>query len=78
MSATVSLTEALADGRAAVECSAVELKGSTAWLHPADSDRTLVVPMDNIAGVEGGEVDRAVEQIPTQGGQVTEVVTEVS
>lgn len=78
MTATAFLTEPLTDGREAIECEAVELKGSTAWLHPSEDDQTLVVPIQHLAGVEGEDVDQEVEQIPTQGGQVTEVVTHVS
>jgi hypothetical protein len=32
---------------------------------------------DARARIEGGDVERSVEQIPTQGGQYTEVVTTV-
>lgn len=77
MGATVFLAEPLGD-RERVECEAVQLKGSTAWLHPSEGDQTLVIPAGNLAGIEGDDVDRDVEQIPTQGGQVTEMVTHVS
>lgn len=75
---TAFLSEPLADGRKAIQCDSVTLKGSTAWLVQRDSDRTLVVPVENLAGVEGADVEQQVEQIPTQGGQVTEVITRVS
>lgn len=77
MSPTVHLAEPLAEDRATIECEAAELRGNVVWLEPTDGDR-IVVPIDNLAGIEGGTVDREVEHLPTQGGQYSEVVTRLS
>ena len=77
MSPTVYLREALPDARARIDADTVELRGNVLQIDPVDGEQ-LVVPMENLAGVEGGEVGRSVESIPTQGGQYTEVLTTIS
>jgi hypothetical protein len=77
MSLTIHLKQPLADEQTAVDCESVALKGSCAHVDRGVAEDALVVPMDNVAGIEGGEVDQAVEQLPTQGGQYTEVVTRI-
>ncbi len=77
MAPTLHLKQPLSDEQAAVDCDAVAVKGSCAHVDRGVADDQLVVPMDNVAGIEGAEVDQAVEQLPTQGGQYTEVVTRI-
>lgn len=76
MSPSVHLADPLPDDRATIECAAAELRGDVVWLESADGEH-LVVPTENLAGIEGGSPDREVEHMPTQGGQYSEVVTRI-
>jgi hypothetical protein len=78
MSPTVHLTEALSDGRTTIDCESVDLKGKVAWIDQGGIADMLVVPIQNLAGVEGGSAEQEVEHLPTQGGQYSEVVTRIS
>ncbi len=77
MASLVHLTEPLPDARASIECESAELRGNVVWLDPVDEEH-IIVPIENLAGIEGGTVDREVDHLPTQGGQYSEVVTRVS
>lgn len=77
MAPTVHLTESLSDDRTTIECESVDVKGEVALIDPGD-DELVVVPMGNVAGVEGESVEQDVEHLPTQGGQYSEVVTRIS
>lgn len=78
MGPTVHLTESLSDGRTTIECESVEFKGKVAWIDPGGIDDQIIVPIQNLAGVEGGSAEQEVEHLPTQGGQYSEVVTRIS
>lgn len=75
---TVHLTDALPEDRETIDAEAVELRGSVLRIDPRDEADQLVVPLERLAAVEGGSSERSVEQIPTRGGQYTEVVTTIS
>lgn len=77
MGATVHLSEPLGEHGATIECDQVEVRGPVVWLTPAAGEDHLVVPLENLAGVVGTTVDHDVSEIPTQGGQYSEVVTRV-
>lgn len=74
---TVYLTDALPDARTTIDADVVELRGSVLRIEPEAGDQ-LVVPLERLAGIEGGSIEREVEQTPTQGGQYTEVVTTIA
>lgn len=78
MSATLFLQEPLLDGSQEFECDEVRLLGSVIWAKPAGSARQYVVPLENVLGIEGDEVEQRVEELPSRGGQFTELITEVS
>ncbi|SDJ55918.1 hypothetical protein SAMN05216226_10553 [Halovenus aranensis] len=75
MSVTVHLDTPL-DGSETLDCESVKLVGDVLLAESAD-DRTRVVPMGNVAGVEGDEVEKAIEAVEYEGGRVTELVTRV-
>ncbi len=77
MSATVHLYEPLGDHGATIECDRVEVRGPVVWLTPTAGEDHLVVPLENMAGVAGTDVGHDVAEIPTQGGQYSEVVTRI-
>lgn len=77
MAATTHLHEPLADFGTVVDCDAVEIRATVAWLEPTGAEDNVIVPLENVAGVAGPSIDRTVEATPTQGGQYTEVVTRV-
>ncbi len=74
MGATVYLDEPV-DGRGQIECKEVCLRGSVAWLTPNGDGRQYVVPVENVNGMAGDDVEEEVDYLPAQGGQYTEVVT---
>jgi hypothetical protein len=75
---TVYLTDALPDARTTIDADVVELRGNVLRIEPWDDTEQLVVPLERLAGIEGGEIEREVERTPTQGGQYTEVVTTIA
>ena len=75
---TVHLTQAVGDHGATLDADAVELRGSVVRIEPWSGTEQLVVPLERLVAVEGGDTERSVEQIPTQGGQYTEVVTRIA
>lgn len=78
MVATVHLYEPLGEHGATIDCDQVEVRGPVVWLTPdQDEAEHLVVPLENLAGVVGEAVGHDVAEIPTQGGQYSEVVTRV-
>ena len=75
---TVHLSEAVGDHGTTIDADAVELRGSIVRIEPWSGTDQVVVPLERLVGVDGGESERSVEQIPTQGGQYTEVVTRIA
>lgn len=78
MSATLFLDEPILDGSRELECDEVRVLGAVIWAKPASSDRQYVVPLERVAGIGGDEVEQHVEELPSPGGQYTELVTDVS
>ena len=78
MSATLFLEEPIRETTNEIDCEDVRVLGNVIWAIPADSDREYVVPLSNVVGIEGAEVEQHVEDIPSPGGQFTELVTDVS
>lgn len=76
MSATVFLDTPI-DGTETLECDAVKLIGDVLVAQPAGSDRRTVVPMRNVAGVEGDDIEKTIEAVEYEGGRVTELVTRI-
>lgn len=76
MAPTVHLTEPLAD-RSALGCEAVAVSEGLLQADLADEDRVVVVPLSNVAGIEGADVETEIETYPMQGGQYTEFVSRI-
>ncbi len=74
MSVTVFLDTAI-DGEQTLECETAKLVGEVVLAEPVDSDRTTVVPIGNVAGVDGDDVQKTIEAVEYEGGRVTELVT---
>ena len=74
MAATVFLDTPI-DDEQTLECETAKLVGEVVLVQLADSNRTRVIPMANVAGVEGDEVEKTIESIEYEGGRVTELVT---
>jgi hypothetical protein len=77
MASRVHLYEPLGEHGATIECEQVEVRGPVVWITPEEGDEQLVVPLENLAGAVGDALAHEVAEIPTQGGQYTEVVTRV-
>lgn len=76
MTTTVHLQEPL-DDRRTLECEEVTVSEGLLQAELADADRVVVVPLANVAGVEGDEVDSEINTYPMQGGQYTEFVSRI-
>lgn len=76
MGPTVHLTEPLAD-RQTLDCEAVAVSEGLLQADLADEDRVVVVPLSNVAGIEGTDVETEIETYPMQGGQYTEFVSRI-
>ena len=77
MSVTVYL-DAAVDGDHEIECTAATIVRDVVRLTPRDADRERVVPLDNVTGIAGDEVDHEIEEIEFPGGRATELVTRLS
>ncbi|MFP4627079.1 MAG: hypothetical protein ACLFNI_10875 [Natronomonas sp.] len=77
MTATMFL-EAPMDGESAIECSHVKIFGNCVIASAGDGDREFVVPLSNVTGMSGVEIDRDIEEIEFSGGRATDVVTTLS
>lgn len=77
MSATVYLEEPIGQDEDEIECEEVRIIGNIAWASPEEGEET-VVPLSNVAGVEGETVEQEVEDIESLGGRYTELVTDLS
>lgn len=78
MSATVFLEEPVSGDEYEIECETVRVLGDVIWATPTDGGKETVVPMSNIPGVTGDDVDQEIEEIESVGGRFTELVTTVS
>jgi hypothetical protein len=76
MAATVFLDTAL-DGEQTIECETAKLVGDVLLAETGDEDSTRVVPMRNVAGVDGSEVEKTIEAVEYEGGRMTELVTRI-
>ncbi|MFC7167105.1 hypothetical protein [Halospeciosus flavus] len=65
MSATLFLDEPL-DDRQRIDCEEVRILGNVAWA--TVSDEEVVVPLSNVAGIEGETVDQRVDELDSPGG----------
>ncbi|MFC7059150.1 hypothetical protein [Halovenus salina] len=74
MSVSVHLDTAI-DGNETLDCETAKLVGDVVLAE--SDDRTRVVPMGNVAGVDGDEVEKTIEAVEYEGGRVTELVTQV-
>lgn len=77
MSTTVHLAEPL-DDRHSLDCDTVTVSEGLVKAELADAERIVVIPLSNVAGVEGKVLDTEIETYPMQGGQYTEFVSRIS
>lgn len=78
MSVTVFLSDPLVGDQTHIECEQVTISEGLLQAEPVDSDGVVVVPMRNVAGIEGESVESSLEQHPMQGGQYTQFVSIVN
>lgn len=76
MSVTVYLDTTL-DGTETLDCAEAKLVGELLLAEPADSDRTQVIPLRNVAGVEGDGVEKQIDAVEYEGGRMNELVVRV-
>ncbi len=76
MPTIVHLQEPLED-RSALECEEVTVSEGLLQAHLTETDRLVVVPLGNVAGVEGYDVESEINTYPMQGGQYTEFVSRI-
>jgi hypothetical protein len=76
MPTTVHLSTPI-DGAQRLECESATVSEGLLTADLADSDRVVVVPLSNVAGVEGADVDQEINTYPMQGGQYTEFVSRI-
>lgn len=77
MSVTVFLDTAMDDDRR-VECAEAKIVGGIVWATPAGDERERVIPMSNVTGVAGDDVEQEIKEVEFPGGRVTELITDVS
>jgi hypothetical protein len=77
MSATIHLAEPLA-GEQTIDCETACVIGDLVWATPADGDGETIVPLSNVSGIDGEDVEQAVEKLESPGGLFTELVTTIS
>lgn len=77
MTATLFL-EVPMDGDSAIECDHGRTFGNCVSATTKDADRELVVPLSNVTGMSGIDIERDIEAIEFAGGRATDVVTKLS
>lgn len=77
MPTTVHLTEPLED-RTSLDCEEVTVSEGLLQADLVDTDRVVLVPLSNVAGVEGRDIETEINTYPMQGGQYTEFVSRIS
>lgn len=78
MSVTVFLDEPLEGDEKRVECEEVKIVGDIVWVTPADGDRETIIPISNITGAKGDDVEQVVEDVEAPGGRYIELITNLS
>jgi len=76
MTVTVYLAESI-DGRDELECETVTVSEGLLQAQLAASDRVVVVPLSNVTGIEGRDVETEIDTYPMQGGQYSEFVSRI-
>ncbi|MFC7072375.1 hypothetical protein ACFQJ7_14965 [Halovenus rubra] len=76
MTATVFLDTPM-DGTQTLECETAKLVGDVLLAEATDSDRKQVVPMQNVAGIDGDDVEKRIEAVEYEGGRMNELVTTI-
>jgi hypothetical protein len=77
MGATVHLDKPI-DGAQRIDCEEVKMMGEIVWATPADDAGERVIPISNVTGVDGDQVEQDIEEIEYQGGRMTKLVTRLS
>ena len=78
MSATLFLKDPLGDDRSEIDCEEVKIIGNIVWATPEGGDQETVIPLSNVAGVDGETVDQEIKAIEAPGGQFTELITDIA
>lgn len=78
MTATVFLEEPVRADEYEIDCEEVRVLGEVIWATPADGSRETVIPIGNVSGITGDEVEQEIEEIESLGGRFTELVTTLS
>ncbi len=76
MQPTVHLTEPIAD-QTTLTCADVTVSEGLLQASLAEEDRVVVVPLSNVAGVQGADVETEINTYPMQGGQYTEFISRI-
>ncbi|MFC6989010.1 hypothetical protein ACFQJD_10300 [Haloplanus sp. GCM10025708] len=74
MSATVFLETPL-DDEHKIECAEAKIVGDVVLATPDGDGKDRVIPVSNVTGVTGDEVEQDVEEVEFPGGRVTELIT---
>lgn len=72
---TVYVSEGFGD-RNSIECEHATLLGEV--VHASTGDDEVVVPLANVRGIEGEDVEQRVDEVASPGGRFTELVTNIS
>lgn len=78
MTATLYLDEPLGEDDTEIDCKEARIRGDVVWLTPTDGSRETVVPLANVTGLRGDDVDQEIDEIESPGGRFTELVTSLS
>lgn len=78
MSATVFVDDPIGGSESRIECTEVRIIGDLVWAIPIEGKRETIVPLSNVVGVEGDQIEQQIETIESPGGQFTELVTDLS
>lgn len=78
MSVTVFLDEPIDEDEQRLECEDVKIVGDIVWATPEDGDREAVIPISNVTGVKGDDVEQVVEDVEAPGGRYIELITNLS
>lgn len=68
MGATVFLDTPM-DGDSKIECEVAKMIGDVVWAIPEDDAQERVIPLSNVTGVAGDDVEQEIDKIEFSGGR---------
>ncbi|MFB6196501.1 MAG: hypothetical protein ABEI80_10045 [Haloplanus sp.] len=61
-----------------IDCAEAKIVGDVVWATPNGDEKERVIPVPNVTGATGDDVEQDIEEVEFPGGRVTEHITYLS